>query len=64
MTRKKYCPFTLGKVVPSYCIETECAVFVNDTGCTKEDNDKCDYEDECSENCQYHSTGYCGMIPS
>lgn len=64
MTIKKYCPFTLGKTVPSYCIEKECAVFVNDMSCTKEDNDECEYEDACSPECKFNSIGYCGMIPS
>ena len=64
MTPKKYCPFTLGKVVPSYCIEKECAVFVNDTSCMKDDDDECEHSDQCPDSCKHFSRGYCGVIPS
>lgn len=62
MTPKKYCPFTLGKVVPSYCVEEECAVFIKETSCIRGDNDKCEYEDTCSPGCKFNSHGHCGMI--
>jgi len=64
MIPRKYCPFTMGKTDPAHCVESECAVFVNDFHCRRGDNDKCEYEDECSKRCQYYTPGYCGLIPS